>query len=287
MYTGGSYSTRSRVNVKMEEYGSVIFWVKLLKGFVIAKNVKVLVVTNLKLKKEKTVEHNMIVIGDIHEPFTHRGYLAFCLGLKLQYRPTTVILIGDLVDNHGISYHEKDPDGYSPGNEAKIVDKKLKKWYKAFPKAKLCLGNHDLLVERKAKTHGLPTRAFKNFREIWKIPDTWDVGLSFEVDSVLFTHGTNYSGKYPHVHAAADNRQSTVIGHCHGVAGVEYSANEKDCIFGMSVGCGIDRHSYAMAYGKGFRRKPILGAGVIHVGTNGTKATFIPMQLGDKNETSR
>ena len=37
----------------------------------------------------------------------------------------------------------------------KRTKKQLKDWYKAFPVAKICLGNHDLLVQRKAKTAGL------------------------------------------------------------------------------------------------------------------------------------
>jgi len=45
----------------------------------------------------------------------------------------------------------------------------------------------------------------------------------------------------------------------------------------MSVGCGIDRRSYAFAYGKDFKKKPILGCGVVM--EKGRYAQFIPMQL--------
>jgi hypothetical protein len=65
-----------------------------------------------------------------------------------------------------------------------------------------------------------------------------------------------------HIQAAIDNRQSTVIGHIHSVSGVEYIANNKDTIYGMNVGCLIDRHAYAFDYGKDFKLKPILSCGV-------------------------
>lgn len=220
---------------------------------------------------------NTLVIADTHIPFVKRGYLQFCKRIEKAFNCTRVVHIGDLVDNHSISYHEHDPDGWSPIGEMRAADKVLKKWFNAFPNVYLCRGNHDSLVDRKGKTAGLPKRAFKQFREIWSLPDSWEDGFSFQFDGVIYQHGTGYSGKYGHVSAAESNRQSTVIGHLHSVAGVSYMASEKDCIFGMCVGCGIDRKKYAFAYGKDFRRKPILGCGVVSATRRGVNAQFIPM----------
>ena len=52
---------------------------------------------------------------------------------------------------------------------------------------------------------------------------------------VRYQHGTGYSGKYAHIQAAYDNRQSTVVGHTHSSLGGEYIANYKDRIFGMNL----------------------------------------------------
>ena len=93
-------------------------------------------------------------------------------------------------------------------------------------------------------------------------------------------HGTNKCGKYAHIQAAYDNRQSTVIGHIHSNAGIGWIANSKDCIFGMTVGCGIDRKKYTFSYGVDFRSKPILGCGI--VSGYGEHAQFVPMNLGKK-----
>jgi predicted phosphodiesterase len=205
---------------------------------------------------------SVLVIGDTHFPFVKKGYLDFCLDIKRRVKCEQVVHIGDLCDNHAISYHEHDPNGSSPIDEMREADKHLKEWFKAFPFLSLCKANHDL-VDRKARTEGLPDRLFRPFRDIWGLPKGWKNEFNFEIDGVRYQHGTGYSGENAHLKAAYNNRQSTVIGHTHANAGVGYVANEKDCIFGMNVGCGIDRDTYAMNYGRDFKKKPILSCGVV------------------------
>ena len=168
-----------------------------------------------------------------------------------------------MVDNHSISYHEHDPNGKSPIDEMKEVDRCLKEWFKAFPKLLLCRGNHDRLVDRKSRTIGLPERCFKPFRDIWGLPEGWKDEFSWEIDGVRYTHGTGLSGDYAHIKAAERNRQSCVIGHTHSTAATNYIVSEKDRIFAMNVGCGIDRHTYAFEYGRDFTKKPVLSCGVV------------------------
>ena len=205
---------------------------------------------------------SVLVIGDTHFPFVKKGYLDFCLDIKRRVKCEQVVHIGDLCDNHAISYHEHDPNGRSPIDEMVEADKHLKLWFRAFPSLFLCRANHDL-VDRKARTEGLPDRLFKPFRDIWGLPNKWKNEFNFEIDGVIYQHGTGYSGDNAHLKAAYNNRQSTVIGHTHANAGVGYIANEKDCIFGMNVGCGIDRNTYAMNYGRDFKKKPIISCGVV------------------------
>ena len=220
---------------------------------------------------------HILVMGCTHLPFEHKDYLAFCKQIQKRCKCGTVVHTGDLVDNHAISYHEHDPNGWSPSDEMKQVDKHLKKWFKAFPKLKLCRGNHDGLVDRKAKTVGLPTRCFREYRNIWNFPTTWEDAFEWEIDGVLYKHGTGMNGRYAHITAAERARQSTVISHTHASGGVEYLVSSKDCIFGMNVGCGVDRKKYAFEYGKDFARKPVLGCGIVMGREN--LAQFFPMPL--------
>jgi len=207
----------------------------------------------------------VLVIGDTHVPFEKKGYLEFCKSIEKKKDCGTVVHIGDLVDNHSISYHEHDPNLWSPLGEMQKADAILKKWFKAFPEVMLARGNHDALVDRKAKTIGLPRRCFRPYRDIWSLPDGWKDEFHFVIDKVLYMH-SNVSGKLAHLNLAISNRCSTVIGHGHSFAGIAYTASPHDCIFGMNVGCGIDVKQLAFAYGKDFPHKPIVSCATVEAG---------------------
>jgi predicted phosphodiesterase len=221
----------------------------------------------------------VLVISDTHLPYEHPNYLDFCKWIHKTFKCTDVVHIGDLVDFHSISYHEHDPDGWSPDDEMSETDSHLSKWFKAFPNVKLCRGNHDRLVDRKSKTVGLPSRVFKSFRDIWRLPKGWVDEFTFCIDNVKYLHGTGYSGDFAHLKAAHDNRMSVVMGHLHSSCGIEYSANEEDCVFGMNVGCGIDRHALAFEYGRDFKKKPVLSCGIVEYTKHGPNPRIFKMDL--------
>ena len=220
---------------------------------------------------------NVGIIADTHIPFERPEYLDFCAKIFNRCKCKTIVHIGDLVDNHAISYHEHDPNGKSPQDEIAETDNHLKEWFNTFPVLYLCRGNHDRLVDRKCRTSGLPDRVFKQFRDIWNFPKGWKDAFTWEFDGVLYTHGTGMSGDNAHINAAIRNRQSTVIGHIHHLSAMGYTASEKDCIFGMVVGCGIDRKTYAFEYGRDLPKKPIISCGVIT--DNGKYAQVFKMDL--------
>lgn len=220
----------------------------------------------------------VLAIGDLHAPFTHPGYFDFCRAVKKEFRTTRTVLIGDEADHHAMSFHEHDPDGQSPGDENRRAKAELKRWAKAFPRALVCIGNHSKLPYRQAFTAGIPSHWLKSYNEAWEIAGwRWDV--SHEIDGVCYTHGTGQSGPTGARNLALKKRQSVVIGHIHAHAGVQFHASERDLIFGMNVGCGIDVRAYAMAYGRDFPDKPVLGAGVV---IKGRQPLFVPMDLGTK-----
>ena len=61
----------------------------------------------LKLPKPFTTGdiNNVLVIGDLHEPFCLENYLEFCRIQQEKYNCGTVVFIGDVIDNHYSSYH--------------------------------------------------------------------------------------------------------------------------------------------------------------------------------------
>lgn len=219
---------------------------------------------------------NVLVIGDPHEPFCKEGYLEFCREMQEKYDCGTVIHIGDAVDNHAVSYHEKDVNGMSAGQEFNLAKLKMKRWYHTFPNVRVCIGNHDALPFRKVFTAGLPKEWLKSYEELLEAPKTWVWDFVHQHEGVIYQHGTGLSGEMASVNAARENRQSTVIGHLHTVCNARFLASYKDLIFGLSVGCGIDHKAYAFAYGREQTRKPVLACAVV---LEGKVPINLPMPL--------
>ncbi len=219
---------------------------------------------------------NVLVVGDLHAPFIKPGYLEFCRDQQEKFNCQTVVMIGDIMDAHAVSFHDHDPDGRSAGDEYKLALEQLQDWYKVFPKAKVCIGNHDARGFRQAFKSGLPSTWLKSYKEILESPKDWEWDFQHIIDDVIYTHGTGLSGELGALNAARENRQSTVIGHLHTVCNTRFLASYKDLIFGMTVGCGIEHDSYAFAYGKENARKPVVACGVI---LQGKTPINIPMHI--------
>ena len=214
--------------------------------------------------------YNVLAIGDLHEPFTLQGYLEHCKETYKKYNCKEVVFIGDVIDNHYSSYHESDPNGLSGGDELQLAINKLQKWYKAFPNATVTIGNHDRLIRRKAFTGGIPKQWIKEYAEVLNVPN-WTFTERHIIQGVQYIHGE--SGKASK--KAKDDMMSTVQGHRHTEMFTEFVVGANFKVFGCAVGCGIDNTSYAMAYGKNFK-KPAIGCAVIF---NGEYAINLPMNL--------
>lgn len=267
---GISQNVRKNVQVKTKQAEQVMSLIKAIN-----KESAVLG-TNPPDPYLKGDPNNVIVIGDTHEPFCKEGYLEFCREVQEKYNCGTVVHIGDLVDNHAMSYHEHDPQGRSIGDEHSLALRNCKRWYHTFPNVKICIGNHDALPFRKAFTSGLPSTWLKTYQEILQSPKTWEWDFIHQVNGVIYQHGTGMSGEMAAINAARENRQSTVIGHMHTVCNTRFLASYKDLIFGVSVGCGIDHKTYAFAYGREQTRKPVLSCAVV---LDGKTPINIPMSL--------
>lgn len=214
---------------------------------------------------------NVLVIGDLHEPFCLDGYLEFCIEQFYKYNCNKVVFTGDIIDNHYASYHENDPDGLGGGDELSIAINKLKKWHESFPNALVCVGNHDRIIARKAFSGGIPKRWLRPLAEALEVP-TWTFDERFVIDEIQYIHGE--SGRA--TKKAKDDMMSTVQGHRHTELFCEWVMGYKRRVFGLSVGCGVDVKTYAMAYGRHFK-KPAIGCGVVL--ECGNLPISIPMNL--------
>jgi predicted phosphodiesterase len=201
-------------------------------------------------------ERRILVIGDIHAPFTLPHYLDFCKDMYARHNCNQVIFIGDIIDNHYASFHTTDPDGMGGGDELDLAIKHVKKWKKAFPVADVCIGNHDRIIMRKAFDSQIPSRWIKSYNEV--LGTKWNWVEQIVYDGVQYVHGEGGTARTK----SKNDMMSTVQGHIHTQAYTEWSVGKNFKIFGMQVGCGIDSKSYAAAYAKNFKKQAI-GCGVV------------------------
>lgn len=217
----------------------------------------------------------VLTISDMHAPFQHPDHVAFLKWLKEKYRPDEVVCLGDELDAHALSDYDHDPDGMSAGDELVAAIESLQPIYKLFPKVKVCTSNHTARPYRQAYKHGIPRAFLRDYKEFLKAPKGWEWADSWEVDGVIYEHGEGFSGQNAALKAAQANMQSTVIGHVHSFASIQYNANPRHLIFGMNSGCLIDVKKYAFEYGKKHKNKPIIGTGLVIKGV----PVFVPMLL--------
>jgi len=171
--------------------------------------------------------NKVLIIGDIHEPFAKEGYLEHCKQVYKRFNCNKVVFIGDIIDSHYSSFHSTDPDGMSAIEELNVSIKKLAKWHKAFPKATVIIGN--------------------------QVP-TWDFVTDKVIDEVYYVHGEGATAFMK----AKNQFRSVVAGHTHTKCYIEYINN----VFGMQVGCGVDKDAYSMAYARNFA-PPQIACGVV------------------------
>jgi len=201
-------------------------------------------------------ERRILVIGDIHAPFSLDGYLEFCKDVYAKNNLNQVIFIGDIIDNHYSSFHQNDPDGLGGSDELDFAIEEVSKWRDAFPVADVIIGNHVRIIMRKAFDSQIPSRWIRSYNEILGTDWNWTERIVY--DDVQYVHGEGGTARTK----SKNDMMSTVQGHIHTQAYCEWTVGRNFRVFGMQVGCGVEGKSYAAAYAKNFKKQAI-GCGVV------------------------
>ena len=235
---------------------------------------------NTLLKEHRRKKVNRLIIGDIHLPYTHKGYLKFCKSIYDKHSCNAVSFTGDIIDSHFSSFHHTSTETDGKFELSNAIEM-IKDWYSVFNNKSVpngisvTLGNHDLIVFRKAEDAGVDKRWVRNLNEVLGVPD-WIFEEQFVHDNVLYTHGTGCSGKG--IEKRVQNWGTSMCqGHIHTQAFISYTASLNDLKFGLQAPCGIDYKSFAFSYAKFHTAKPILGCAVIL--DDGTIPIIEPMIL--------
>lgn len=204
-----------------------------------------------------------LFISDLHAPYQHPDAYDFLYGLHDYYQFDQICNVGDIVDNHYPSFHEKEPGCYGGSEEIEKATEWLQKLEDLFPNMKVSLGNHDILSKRKANSVNIPLEWVSHPNQVYQLNGGWDWQPSHMLklsnnDDCLMVHSlganiVNNSKLYSH---------SSVQGHHHGTFGISFFADHNNIRFHMSTGCLINPKSPAFLYDKKrFTHRPIIGCG--------------------------
>ncbi len=223
---------------------------------------------------------NVLAIGDIHEPCSRRYYLEFNKDIADEHECDIIVFMGDVIDWSAISFHAHNPEAPGPMDEFTMAFEAIQKWHKIFPKAYVCIGNHDKRIVRLAQSVNIPEALIVKYKRMWKTPG-WKWVTHKIIDKVFYCHGHKKGGgKTPAWNLSMKMGMSVVMGHNHARGGINWSANPLRRWFGMDTGCGIDDDAYAFAYAEENVTRSILSSGVIINGT--PKHIIMPVSKGEK-----
>jgi hypothetical protein len=207
-------------------------------------------------------EKRILVVGDLHAPFTRPDYLPFCQEISARYKCNHTVFIGDVIDNHYSSFWDADPDGMGAGDELEESIAVLRKWHSEFPNADVTLGNHDVRIFKQIFRAGVSKRWMGRFADVLETP-TWNYTDKIEYNEVIYTHGGRGGAINGAFNRASKRGKSVVQGHHHTASYIRYSVTDTNRIFGMQVGCGIDEDTYAAQYAKDMMSRFVISCGVV------------------------
>lgn len=209
------------------------------------------------------IAKSLLVISDMHHPYSHPDTLAFLKAVKAKYKPDIVVCIGDEIDAHDMSFHDSDPDLDSAGAELEKAIESLKPIYKLFPNVTVVESNHGSMVFRKALVGKIPKKAIRSYNDILDAPKGWnwvfDTIIKTPLGQVYLCHGKSaVAGKL-----ASQYGMSSIQGHYHEKAQITYISTPEKLMFDAHTGCLADDKSLALGYNKVNAKRPIVSLIVV------------------------
>lgn len=227
----------------------------------------------------KTNKNTILCISDLHCPYEHRDTVDFLYAVKKKYKPGQVVLLGDEIDHHAMSFHAADPDLMSAGDELKAAITKLKCLYELFPVAEVIDSNHGSMHYRKGKHYGIPRKYLRDYADILEAPDGWTWHLDYTIHQkggpdIYFHHGIAKNI----IKVVKERGVCVVQGHYHTEFNIQYVGTPAYLLWGLQIGCSIDPVSLAFAYNRTNLGRPIIGHGIIIDG----QPRLLPMVLNKR-----
>jgi len=196
-------------------------------------------------------------------------------------QPSKIICLGDEIDYHALSFHDKDPDLDSSGKELVLALGYIDTLHEIFPKMDLLHSNHGSMAYRKAKHHGMPRHLLKSYNDVMGIPESdwkWHERLIVDLPDGTKMCAVHSLGADV-LKVSQSLGMSVIEGHHHSQFEIRYWRNLDKLNFAITSGCLIDDSSYAFAYNKLQVKRPIMGATFIE----NSIPNLIPMIVDSNN----
>jgi predicted phosphodiesterase len=164
----------------------------------------------------------LFFIGDLHAPYHHKEGLAIWLRACRDFKPTTVVNMGDFLDCFAVSSYSKDPRrAFGLDTEIEKAKKILDKIEKASPGARriFIAGNHEDRLQRYLMDKAPELFSFIDVPKLLELKERgWEhvpYKKSIRIGKLHLTHDVGSAGRYNAFRALEAFQAPVVTGHTH------------------------------------------------------------------------
>lgn len=166
----------------------------------------------------------IVWMSDLHYPYQDQGAIDAAMAFCRDWRPTLILIGGDLYDSYLISAYEKSPEqlNHHLQREFDLARPFVKEVDSLACDVVYILGNHEARIDALiAKNPGLAKLRALEWHRMAELPERWTILPQFSryrVGSLDFHHGDlkqGPGGRYVAARMLEDLKRSSVHGHFH------------------------------------------------------------------------
>lgn len=211
------------------------------------------------------VPERLLLLSDLHFPYHHRDALRFISQVLKEVDPDLVVILGDEVDSHSLSFYPQHPSLSNATDELKSARKMIGILNNLIGERPVLAvdSNHTSRVYRKGRSAGIPKEMILPYEQLlgvdWKWAKDWVIPMP-NGTHLLCSH---QKGNNARVSGQAAG-MNLAMGHYHKRCAIEcWTDNRNREMFSLQVPCTIDFDSPAYAYDENSVNRPNLGCAIV------------------------
>lgn len=188
--------------------------------------------------------HRVLAIPDTHAPFHDKLALGLVMDVAKEFKPDTLVILGDFFDFYSVSRHDKNPLRdyklfYDELKEGRAVLDDVIDTVNA-KKVVFLQGNHERRLETYIAANCPKLAGIFNSMEILGLPNKviyrpYGQENYYKIGNLVFTHGAR-AGESPAASMVKKHRCSVLFGHCHRIQEFHITNLHGNDFVGLSPG---------------------------------------------------